>query len=221
MRTDSLIYRLAYRGGTPPWDTGQPHPELDAMIGERPPGRALDLGCGSGANAVELARRGWDVVGVDFVAAAIEAANRRARDAGVTTRFVNGDVSALRECGITGPFDLVIDVGCYHSIPVEIRDAYAREVAALTLPGADLRLAGIGHAPLIWRLMHADGVSAEELRRRFEPQFTLLDSHPTASLGRASGFVMYHLVREGDTPHATASPTQGRLVRDEVAGGAE
>ncbi len=221
MRTDSLIYRLAYRGGTPPWDTGQPHPELDAMVGDRAPGRALDLGCGSGANAVELARRGWDVVGVDFVAAAIEAANRRSRDAGTTPRFVHGDVSALRDCGINGPFDLVIDVGCYHSIPVGIRDAYAREVAALTLPGAELRLAGVRHAPLVWRLMRADGVSGEELRRRFEPQFALLDSHPTASLGRASGFVMYHLVREGKTSPAAAKPTQVRLVRDEVAGGSE
>ena len=124
MRIDSLIYRLAYRGGTPPWDTGQPHPELDSMIDVRATGRALDLGCGSGANAVELARRGWDVVGVDFVAAAIEAADRRAREAGVAARFVNGDVSALRDCGIIGPFDLVIDVGCYHSIPVGIRDEY-------------------------------------------------------------------------------------------------
>ncbi len=196
MRLDSFFYRLSYRSGNPPWDTGEPHPDLGEMIGGRQPGRALDLGCGTGANAVYLAQRGWEVVGVDFVAEAIETAVSRARSAGAPARFVLGDVAQLREAGVSGPFDLIIDIGCYHAIPTDLRDAYASEVAAVARPGADLRLAGISKPPAIWRLIRAEGVEADELRRRFGATFALVGQHPTTGIGDKSNFVLYHLVRE-------------------------
>ena len=63
MRIDSLFYRLAYRSGTPRWDSTEPRPEL---VKGRAPGRALDIGCGTGSDVLYLASLGWDATGVDF-----------------------------------------------------------------------------------------------------------------------------------------------------------
>jgi 2-polyprenyl-3-methyl-5-hydroxy-6-metoxy-1,4-benzoquinol methylase len=112
VRLDSFFYRLSYRAGKPLWDTGEPHPELGEIIDGRQPGRALDLGCGTGANAVYLAQRGWEVVGVDFISGAIDTAISRARSNGSAARFICGDVTQLRNAGVSGPFDLIIDIGC-------------------------------------------------------------------------------------------------------------
>lgn len=128
-----------------PWDTGVTPPELRAVV-EGPaaeaPGRALDIGCGTGLNSVYLAQHGWDVTGVDFAAPAIARARERLRAAeaaagrSLPVRLLHGDATRLRAEGVTGPFTLVFDLGCLHGIPREHRPAYAREVAALTAPGA-------------------------------------------------------------------------------------
>ena len=70
------------------------------------PGRALDLGCGTGTNALWLTQHGWRVVGVDFASLAIESARRKA-DWTSGVEFVEGDVTRLHELGVKGPFDLV------------------------------------------------------------------------------------------------------------------
>ena len=143
MRLDSLFYRLAYRLGRPRWDTDQPRPELKEVLEGRPAGRALDLGCGTGTDARYLAEQGWEVVGVDFVPQAIDTAKARVLNTGSPVRFVVGDVTNLRGVGIDGPFDLLVDVGCYHAIPDGLREAYAAGVAGVARSGADFYLAGI------------------------------------------------------------------------------
>jgi SAM-dependent methyltransferase len=202
MKLDAIFYRLAYRSGKPRWDTDEPRPELRDLAAPAG-GRALDLGCGTGADAVALAQQGWQVVGVDFVPEAIATASERAREAGVTrsagaagsATFVQGDVTHLLALGVRGPFDLVIDIGCYHAIPAGRRDAYATEVAAVTRPGADFYLAGVTRPPATWRLLGAGGVTAEELRQRFGAAFDLSDEQTSGRMGRGSTFVLYHLVR--------------------------
>jgi SAM-dependent methyltransferase len=198
MKLDSLFYRFAYRFGKPGWDTEEPRPELEEVIRDRPPGRALDLGCGPGRDAIALARHGWEVVGVDFAPQAIARAKERAVKAASSASFVVGDVTRLSEIGVDGPFDLVIDVGCYHTIPAERRDSYAAEVAAVARPGGDLYLAGISDPPATWRLLGAKGLSAPELRGRFGANFDLADERAAGPMGRASKFVLYHLVRKGN-----------------------
>jgi 2-polyprenyl-3-methyl-5-hydroxy-6-metoxy-1,4-benzoquinol methylase len=99
----------------PPWDTGISPPELIQFMQEHQPGRALDLGCGTGTNAIELARRGWQVTGVDFARRAIRTARSKAKSGGVHVDFHCADVSILP--GISGPFDLILDIGCFHSLP--------------------------------------------------------------------------------------------------------
>ncbi len=128
-----------YRLGRPIWDT--PVPEEIHAVTEGPealpPGRALDLGCGTSGNVAYLAQHGWEASGVDFSAAAIKKAEKDAEGlAGAA--FVEGDVTKLTEQGIIGPFDLVIDNGCYHTLSAADKARYVREVAAVTKPGAPL-----------------------------------------------------------------------------------
>ncbi len=199
MRLDSTFYRLAYSFGKPRWDTAEPRPELKELVDGHRPGRALDLGCGTGDNAIFLAKQGWEVVGIDFVPKAIETAKARARSAGSSASFVVGDVAHLRQAGVSGSFDLMLDIGCYHAIPAGLRDGYATEVAAVARPGADFYLAGISDPPAAWRLLGAQGLSAAELRARFGADFDLADERAVGPMGRVSQFVLYYLVRKPAT----------------------
>lgn len=116
----------------PPWDTGVSPPELLAFIATHPPGRALDLGCGTGTNVITLAQHGWRVTGVDFAVKAIVQARRKARAAGVQADLRLGDVTRLDN--LAGPFDLILDIGCFHGLPADGRSAYARNVKRLLAP---------------------------------------------------------------------------------------
>jgi SAM-dependent methyltransferase len=126
-----LFYSLFYFC-QPPWDTGISPPELMAFIETHTPGRALDLGCGTGTNAITLAQHGWQVVGVDFVGRAIRAARRKARQAGVMVDFHKDDVTRLS--GITGLFDLVLDIGCLHSLSSRQKAVYTDNLGRLLSP---------------------------------------------------------------------------------------
>lgn len=97
----------------------EPNRFVAAGLGDLPAGRALDIACGEGRNAIWLATRGWSAVGVDFSATAIERARRLAHEAGVAdrTEFVVGD--AVAGDLPAGPFDAV--VVAYLQLPVEER----------------------------------------------------------------------------------------------------
>src|SRR6516164_9134419 len=192
MALDQMLYRLTYRLGTPRWDTGKPQPELENLVPGRPPGRALDLGCGTGADAVYLAGHGWEAVGIDFAPEAIAAAKKKAADAGVDAAFVLGDASRLADAGVRGPFDLLLDVGCYHTIPASRRDPYVAGAAGAARPGADFYLAGLADPPRLWQMLGAHGIGADEIKSRFGPYFTVAGQQR-----RGRRLVAYHLVRNG------------------------
>ncbi len=128
----------------PPWDSGRVPPEVRALVeGEAPlpPGRALDVGCGTGISAVYLATHGWQVLGVDWVAAAVERARRRAQAAGVTgARFRQADVEAADFLADEAPVSLWLDVGCLHGLAAASRPRYAAHAARLVAAGGLLRL---------------------------------------------------------------------------------
>ncbi|MFD6415786.1 class I SAM-dependent methyltransferase [Streptomyces sp. NPDC060194] len=117
------------------------------------PGRALDLGCGAGRNAVYLASRGFAVDGVDLSPVATVWAEERAREAGVDARFVAADVFALDEGGLPGPYDLVVDSGCFHHLPPHRRVSYLALLDRVLMPGGHLALTVFAAGP--------DGVGSE------------------------------------------------------------
>lgn len=117
----------------PPWDTNQTPPELVDFIETNPPGRALDLGCGTGTNVITLIKNGWQTTGVDFIPKAIRAAKRKARRAGVTADFQVGDVTQLKN--IQGQFDLILDIGCFHSLNPGRMVNYRERINKLLKPG--------------------------------------------------------------------------------------
>jgi SAM-dependent methyltransferase len=136
---------LAYALGITPWErAGEEGAQSLHRLVEREeaelggPGRALDLGCGSGAHAVAMAERGWDVTGVDQIAKAIRRATARARSAGVAVRFVQGDVTRLDPATVGRDHQLFLDVGCFHGLDDEQRSAMGRCVEHIAAPEATL-----------------------------------------------------------------------------------
>jgi SAM-dependent methyltransferase len=137
-----------YRGGITPWDTGRPSTELIRVVAEEKiaPGRAIELGCGTGTNAVWLAQQGFDVTAVDFSPLALERAKYRAEAAGVRIQFHLGDV--LNPPPLGGPFDFFFDRGCYHVVRRIDVGRFLQTLTQLTAPGSrGLVLAGNAKEP--------------------------------------------------------------------------
>lgn len=127
-------------GGPPPWNIGEAQAEILALIDNGSvTGPVLDAGCGVGDVTLALAERGYDVVGADISAVAIDTATRAAAERGLTgIRFVQGDLRTLTVAG--EPFNTIIDCTLFHSLPVEARPDYLRAVHAMSAPGAVLHM---------------------------------------------------------------------------------
>lgn len=117
--------------GTPPWDIGRPQPQF-VQLNEagKITGRVLDLGCGTGENALYLAESGLEVVGIDGAPRAIRKAKSKAQARGLNVEFEVADALALPSP--PSPFDTVIDSGCFHVFADEdrprLRDSLARVI---------------------------------------------------------------------------------------------
>jgi SAM-dependent methyltransferase len=98
-------------------------------------GRALDLGCGPGRNALYLASRGLRVDAVDLSPTAIAWAEDRARETAAEARFHCGDAFTLVGTALTGPYDLIYDSGCFHHLPPHRRVSYRDLLDRALAPG--------------------------------------------------------------------------------------
>lgn len=163
-----------YQSGEPPWETGQPSAELARVIAEEKiqPCRVIELGCGTGINALWLAQQGFDVTGVDSSRLAIEKARQRTAEAQVHVRLVVDDVLNLAQ--EYQPFPFFFDRGCYHAVRQIDAQAYVRTLKRVTTPGAvGLLLAGNARCPP----PEGQGppvVSAEELHAELQPAFEIV-----------------------------------------------
>ena len=116
----------------PPWDTGITPPELVEFMQTHPPGRAIDLGCGTGTNVITLARAGWEVTGVDFAPRAIRLARQKLKNADIQANLFLRDATRLE--GINGPFDLAFDLGCFHGILPAGKPKYLEKLDRILAP---------------------------------------------------------------------------------------
>src|SRR5699024_1433253 len=97
----------------PPWETGRPQSEIVRLAEQgKISGDVLDVGCGTGENALYLADRGHDVIGVDASSTAIDRATEKGQNRGLDAAFRVGD--ALRLSNLDRQFDTVIDSGLFH-----------------------------------------------------------------------------------------------------------
>lgn len=156
-------FDLMYRLGFAPWERRDVErswkPLLDGPDALSP-GRALDIGCGSGRDAVYLAKRGWQVTGVDFAEAGLNAARQRAREEGVEVQWLKGDVAELGALGVTPGYDLLYDFGCMHLLPDQARRGVARGLGELAAAPATLL---IGAFMAGRRILLPRGMDEEEL----------------------------------------------------------
>lgn len=163
----SLAYRLMYKVGFTPWDTGAVPKELQALVEGAEaltPGRALDIGCGTGTQSVYLARNGWRVTGIDAVPKPLARARAQAEVAGVSVDWVLADVARIENLGLEPGFTLLFDRGCFHGLDDAQRSAYAAGADALAAPGATLLM--MAFAPNRVPVLPA-GVEASEVLARF------------------------------------------------------
>jgi len=137
--------------------------ELVEGVNPLPPGRALDLGCGTGRNTLYLARHGWYALGIDMLGRAIDKARSRAVGAAASARFVRGDVTRLSDLGIGDGYHLIVDSGCYYGLSGPQRAAYAAGVTRVAAEQALLLMAGFTKIPGV-----GSGISDDDLRRRFD-----------------------------------------------------
>jgi ubiquinone/menaquinone biosynthesis C-methylase UbiE len=120
-----LLFHYWYFG-QPKWDTGVSPPELLEFIQEHRPGRAIDIGCGTGTNVITLAKAGWQVTGMDFAPRAIQIAKRKVKAAGLRAELSVEDATNMR--GIYGVYDLALDIGCFHGIPRDGQSKYLKQL---------------------------------------------------------------------------------------------
>jgi SAM-dependent methyltransferase len=160
-----------YRTGDTPWDSRLPSAELRQTLAEFaiPRGTAIELGCGTGTNAIWLAEQGFQVVAVDCSTTAIDTARQAAATAGVAIDWLVADVQRLELP--QSPCDFIFDRGCYHCCRRVDLEGYLQTHRNVTRPGAwALVLTGNANDP-------GPGgpprVTASELAREFEPLYRI------------------------------------------------
>jgi SAM-dependent methyltransferase len=178
MASRHTLFRVFYAVGFTPWDghpLGTPLRDLIEGTPDRPalpPGSALDVGCGTGDSSIYLAQHGWQVTGVDFTPKALDKARTKAGAADATVDFVHADVTHLRQAGINGPFQLIVDNGCFHGMSSGDRDLYVNEISAVAAPDARLVMVAFKRGTAIG----PPGADQEEIERRFTPAWALLSA---------------------------------------------
>lgn len=177
MTSRQRLFRTFYRLGFVPWDGHPLAKSLKDLVegdGAAPlvPGTALDLGCGTGDNSIYLAKHGWQVTGVDFVAKAVHKARAKAAANNVTVNFARADVTRLSSEGVGQNFGLIVDNGCLHGMSDDDRDAYVREVTAVAAPDARLLLVEFVRGGSFG----VPGIDPDEVERLFVKDWMLLSS---------------------------------------------
>lgn len=198
-----MVYDLGYRLFRVPWEIG-PREELVGLVetGRIAPCSAIDLGCGTGDNAIFLAQHGFDVTGVDFAPSAVEKAKRKALAAGVQVRFEVDDLTRIRK--IDGVFDFPVDYGTLDDLPPRRRAPYVRNMLRMTHAGSRYLLWCMEWPPRWWErvlgrlaLPAAAALEPREAERRFGEYFDIEEIARGCEPSRfLRGFAAYVMTRK-------------------------
>lgn len=196
-----MFYEIMYRYFRAPWDIGA-REELVSLVegGRIKPCRAIDLGCGTGANAIYLAQHGFDVTGVDYAKAAIEKARARASDAGVQVNFLVDDLTNLRHA--SGTFDFLLDYGVLDDLRPRQREQYLRNMLPLTHSGSYYLLWGFEYPERWWEKLipfYDIPFYSGEIEERFGQYFGIERIAGKVDFSKwPPGYAAYLMTRKGE-----------------------
>jgi 2-polyprenyl-3-methyl-5-hydroxy-6-metoxy-1,4-benzoquinol methylase len=183
---DRWKFQWRYWRGQTPWDTQITPPEVMEFIAHTEPGKALDLGCGTGTNAITLARHGWEVTGIDFASKAIRTARRKAAAAGLKIDFHIADVTDLHM--LTDVYDYALDIGCLFTLEEKNRVKYADALARLLRPQGWYML--YAWLPRRWK-GRPWGISAEEVESLLRAKFSKVRTVIGEEMGSPSAWYWF------------------------------
>ncbi len=167
-------FKQRYKAGETPWDIGKPDPNLIQTVDAVPiqPCKALDIGCGTGDNAIWLSQKGFRVAGVDTSEIAIEKAKEKALNARAECTFWVSDI--LKNPLEGAPFGFVFDRGCFHTLGSHAeREGFAEKVDGL-LETAGLWLSLLGNADELRNGPGPPQRTARDIVNAVEPHFEIL-----------------------------------------------
>ena len=160
-------YELIYQISKPRWDTGSVPAQVAQLASHQGKTRnVIDLGCGTGTHSIYLAQQGFSVIGVDISPTAIMRAQKKASQAGVKPKFIVHDVTRLDF--LKGPFEIALDVGCFHGMNAAAQQRYSLELTQLMQPGNTLLIWGMDPRPL-----GLVSLTPDEVEKAFMPGFRL------------------------------------------------
>ncbi|WP_445167427.1 class I SAM-dependent methyltransferase [Mycolicibacterium sp. Dal123E01] len=165
--------------GPPPWNIGEPQPELAALIRDgKVSGDALDAGCGHAELSLTLAADGLTVVGIDLSPTAIAVATEAARERGLSNvTYVCADITSLT--GYDERFATIIDSTLFHSLPIDRRDAYLESIHRAAAPGGRLYVLVFAKGAFPPGAEHTPNqVDEDELRAAVSKHFVIDDIRP-------------------------------------------
>jgi SAM-dependent methyltransferase len=140
----SAPYQVMYRIGFTPWDQHEVPDPLVELIQSLPAGRMLDIGCGTGSDAIWCANQGWEVTGIDAVSVPIRRATRRAEVAGAKVRFLHANIARIDPAQLGSDYAVLQDIGCFGGLSDADRRRAAATMTAVAAAGARLLMFAFG-----------------------------------------------------------------------------
>lgn len=176
------LYRSARKPEDLPWHSVDPPSVLLQALGKRQtPGTALDVGCGAGTFSVYLAQLGYNVTAVDFMPQAIEMLTQRVQREKLSVKAIQADVTKWQT---TDQFELVLDVGCLHSLPRSCRPIYKTQLMQWLAPGGDFVLVHLARRNMFdWWPVGPNRVAKDDICRLFAPDLSLESYQPRTLRG--------------------------------------
>ena len=140
----SAQYQVMYRVGFTPWERDERPEPLVQLIETLPRGSMLDLGCGTGGDAIWCTQQGWRVTGIDNVSVAINRARLVASAAAAEVRFLHADITTITPAELGSGFTLLQDIGCFAELDDAGRRRAVATITEVAAPGARLVMFAFG-----------------------------------------------------------------------------